>query len=139
MDNIKRYKEIIKEQQEKIDSLEKKIEMMQQDHENGIKENRHNWKQQICDMIDEEINEMLQQMPPQKPEEKVHIEILREAIKWQFISQLRSDAEVEFLETHLEDYRHAIKACMSGTNIDFQKELLKLQKEQNEFILARKE
>ena len=98
-----------------------------------------NWKQQICDIIDEEINEMLQQVPPQSQEENTHVEILREAIKWQFITQPRSDAEVEFLKTHLEDYRHAIKVCMSGSNRDLQNELLKLMKEQNEFILARKE
>lgn len=143
MDNIKRYKEIIKEQQEKIDSLEEKIKRLQQNHEDRKEEIEQsaavNWKQQICDMIDEGINEMLQQVPPQSQEENTHVEILREAIKWQFISQPRTDAEVEFLKTHLEDYRHAIKVCTSGSNRDLQNELLKLQKEQNEFILARKE
>lgn len=37
MDNIERYKEIIKEQQEKIDSLEKKIKILQQGHEDRMK------------------------------------------------------------------------------------------------------
>ena len=105
----------------------------------GTENEKPNWKQQISDAIDEATADMLEETPAATEEEHIRVEILCEAIKWRFIHISRTPVEEQFLIEHIEDYKHAIKICMHGSNLEFQKELLKLQRMQNAYIMEKEQ
>ena len=75
--------------------------------------------------------------PPQTEEEKIHCEMIKEAVKGMFINESRTAAEAEFIKTHIVDYEKIFDVCMNGDDLEFKKGLVRLQKMQNEYVMQR--
>ena len=95
------------------------------------------WKELIVRAIDNAYKKMIAVTPPTTEEEQTHCEIIRETIKGMFINESRTAAEAEFIKTHIADYEKMFNTCMNGNNLEFEKEIVRLQKIQNEYVMQR--
>lgn len=95
------------------------------------------WRELIAGAIDKAYARMIVSTPPQTDEEKVHCEMVKEAVKGMFINESRTVAEAEFIKVHIVDYEKIFDVCMNGDDLEFKKRLVKLQKMQNEYVMQR--
>lgn len=95
------------------------------------------WKELIAGAIDNAYEKMIATTPPTTEEEQIHCEMIKEAVKGMFINESRTAAEEEFIKTHIADYEKMFDACMNGNNLEFEKEIVRLQKIQNEYVMQR--
>lgn len=93
------------------------------------------WKQQISDAIDRSYNKMITETPPTSENEKLRCEAIKEAVKKMFLSESRTAAEARFIFDNIEKYEEIFDICMNGDDMTFKKELVELQRMQNEYIL----
>lgn len=99
----------------------------------------HGWKKPISDAIDKSYNKMMTEMPPETEEERVHRETLKEAVKGMFLNESRSEVEARFILENIEKYEEIFDICMNGSDLEFKKSLIDLQKMQNDYVLKEEE
>lgn len=93
------------------------------------------WKKPISDAIDKSYNKMIADTPPESEEQKLHCEIVKEAVKGMFLNERRSAAEARFIFDNIDKYEEIFDICMNGDEMQFRKGLMELQRMQNKHIL----
>lgn len=93
------------------------------------------WKKPIADAIDRVCDRMLKENPPESEEERIQYEGQRETIKGFFLNQSRTAAGARFIFNNIEKYEEIFEVCMNGSDLEFKKGLIELQRLQNEEIL----
>jgi len=93
------------------------------------------WKQPISDAIERAYENMIAETPFVDEEEREKCEVIKEAIKGAFINESRTAAEARFIVSHINEYEKIFNICMSGSDKDFKKGLIELQRMQNEELL----
>lgn len=95
----------------------------------------YGWKRPISDAIDRSYNKMIVETPPISEEERLHCEMMKEAIKGMFLSESKSAAEASFIIDNIEKYEEIFDICMNDDDVEFKKALVELQRMQNDYIL----
>lgn len=101
----------------------------------NITEKGIGWRKLLSNAIDKAYEKMIAETPPQREEETVQCESVKEAIKGMFINESRTAAEARFIEANVGEYEKIFDCCMNGNDLEFKKGLLELQKKQNEFVM----
>lgn len=97
-----------------------------------MQQDKPNCKKLLADAIDRTVKKMLAEIPPNDKEERIQCEAVFEGIKGMFIDNSYSSAEEKFICENIDQYERLFDICMNGSDLEFKKEFVELEKRKNE-------
>lgn len=97
-----------------------------------MQQDKPNCKKLLADAIDRTVKKMLAEIPPNDEEERIQCEAVFEGIKGMFINDSYSAAEEKFICDNIDQYERLFDICMNGSDLEFKKEFVELEKRKNE-------
>lgn len=97
-----------------------------------MQQDKPNCKKLLADAIDRTVKKMLAEIPPNNEEERIQCEAVFEGIKGMFIDNSYSSAEEKFICENIDQYERLFDICMNGSDLEFKKKFVELEKRKNE-------